>query len=375
MELLNKAKRVGIMGGAFDPIHYGHLTAAECVRCEMGLDIVLFIPTGRPPHKDTITFSEHRYLMTVLATADNPYFHTSRMELDRPGPSYTVDTLRMLKDMTDAELFFIVGADEMLQISTWKDADALPDLCRWVPVTRPGYSIKEALEIPGLDISGTALRRRINTGKPIKYLITSDVEKYIRDSDLYQNHNVCDIEIHKAVAGQLSERRYRHTLGVIETAILLAARHGVNLRKAYLAALLHDYAKEFKEDEKRALCKKFAIPLDPIQDQYVNLVHGQLGAEFARRSFNIDDPDILEAIIYHTTGRAGMGPLEQIIKIADNIEPNRPDYPELEIIRNLSMVDLSSAAAASIKKDIRYTESKGHIIHPWGKEALEDLER
>ena len=387
---LKNACRIGIMGGGFDPIHYGHLAAAEGARTELDLDFVLLIPTGQPPHKTSTTFSEHRYLMTVLAAADNPYFYVSRMELDKQGPSYTIDTLRIVKKETDAELFFIVGADEMMRIMAWRDAASLLDICHWVAATRPGYDTGDLsahidrladthglrgqiLKIPGLDISATELRSRIINDMSVKYLVSPAVEEYIRDFSLYKQPTLQDETIWKAVAAKLSEKRYRHTLGVLETALLLAVRHGVNLRKTYLAALLHDYAKELEEKEKRALCKEFGITLDSVQEQHINLIHGQLSAELARREFGIEDSEVLEAISYHTTGRAGMGILEQIIKIADNIEPNRPNFPGLETIKSLANTNLRQAAAASIKRDILYTKEKGRTVHPWGQLALEYL--
>ena len=375
MDRLKQAKRIGILGGAFNPIHYGHLTAAECVKAELDLDMILFIPTGLPPHKKDILFSEHRYLMTVLAAVDNPDFYITRMELDRPGFSYTADTLRILKGKTDAELFFIIGADEMLQLSSWKDAEDLPNLCNWVGITRPGYTAKNSVNIPGLYISGTELRERIKSEKPVKYLIPPATDQYIRDLGLYQDQEDCFIYIHKKVKERLSEYRYSHTLGVIETSVILAARFGVNLRKAHLAALLHDYAKEFSEMEKHSLCREFSIPLDPIQEANINLMHGPLSAEFAKQEFNLEDKDIIAAITYHTTGRIGMSPLEKIIKIADNIEPGRTDFPGLKEIREMSLYSLEDATAASIKRDIQYTKEKGRTIHPWGEEALNYLER
>jgi len=388
---IKNAGRIGIMGGVFDPIHYGHLAAAEGARQALGLDFVLFIPTGQPSHKNTATFREHRYLMTVLATADNPHFYVSRMELDRQGSTYTIDTLRILKEETDAELFFITGADEMMQIMQWKDAADLLRICQWVSATRPGYDTQALadhmadlskthglqgymIEIPGLDISGTALRRRITSGKGVKYLIPPAVETYLCDMGLYSNPSVQDEMIQKAVADRLSSKRYRHTLGVLETAILLAAYYGVNLRKTYLAALLHDYAKEIKDEEKRVLCKDFGIPLDAIQEENISLMHGHLSAALARCEFDIEDIEILDAIRYHTTGRAGMGQLEKIIKIADNIEPNRPDYPGLDEIKALAGVSLDRGAVASIKRDIQYTKERGNAVHPLGVEALVDLE-
>jgi len=362
---------IGIMGGAFNPIHYGHLAAAEAVRLELELDLVLFIPTGRHVHKPVTGFGEHRYLMTLLATADNPHFFTSRMELDRPGATYTVDTLRILRKNTDARLTFIVGADEIMKINSWKEPEALKTLCDWAVVTRPGYTAEspnfpaKIIKTPMLDISSTDLRGRGS----IKYLTPPHVERYVREMKGE------DLEpIQQAVAGKLSPSRYEHTLGVIETAVLLSARHGVNFRKAYLAALLHDYAKEYSENEKRALCREFGLVPDEVQDGFINLMHGPLSAEMARKEFGITDEEILNPIIYHTTGRAGMSPLEYIIKIADNVEMKRPQFPGIDAIRALSADSLEKGAAASIRRDIEYTESKGRIIHSWGKEALKHLE-
>jgi len=388
---LKNACRIGVIGGAFNPIHYGHLVAAEGARCEMDLDFVLFIPTGQPPHKASPTFSEHRYLMTVLAAADNPHFYTSRMELDRPGPSYTIDTLRDLKQVTNAELFFIAGADEIMQILTWKDAHGLLGMCRWIAAVRPGYDdhvlsahIKhltdtfgcqiDILKMPGFDISGTALRDLSRSDKPIKYMVPPAVERYVQELCLYLEPSPLYEIMHQSVAFKLSPKRYQHTLGVIETSILLAARHDVDMRKAYQAALLHDYAKELKEEEKLEMCKRYAIPLDDVQKSSIGLMHGQIGAEMARLEFSIEEDDILNAISYHTTGRAGMGRLECIIKIADNIEPNRPDYPGLEVIRRLALYNVNRATVAAIERDIAYTNTKGQSIHRWGWEALADLE-
>ena len=378
--IFQNASRIGIMGGTFDPIHYGHLTAAECIRYEKNLDLILFIPTGQPPHKSTQTASFHRYLMTCLAVSDNKYFEVSRIEVDRPDFSYTIDTIRILKEKTSAELYFIIGMDEMLKFHSWKDADQLKDLCNWVPVTRPGYKpVKHSpdrfsppiIEIPGLDISGTALRERIKNNEPIKYLTHPAVEQYITEMGLYSKESDFYSKIHQAVSSKLSAKRYRHTLGVIETAVLLATRYGINIRKAYLSALLHDYAKELSEGEMRKLCNKFNIQIDAIQDKIIYIMHGHLSAELARHEFGIDDPEILEAISFHTTGRAGMGSLAQILKIADNIEPTRPDFPGLDEIKALSSVNLNRAIAASLNRDLEYTRSKGQIIHPWGLEALE----
>ncbi len=197
-------QRLGIMGGTFDPIHYGHLLMAEEARIAFALDHVLFVPNGRPAHKKVYAVSspEDRYAMTLLATASNPDFSCSRLELDRPGPSYTIDTLRAVRQMyPDLEaLYFITGADAVLEILTWHEYDRLAQECRFIAVTRPGFVLERLAEIadkafldrvsflpiPALEISSTDLRRRVREGRSLKYLTPEPVEAYIRQQGLYR---------------------------------------------------------------------------------------------------------------------------------------------------------------------------------------------
>lgn len=184
------------MGGTFDPIHHGHLVAASEVANFFGLDEVIFVPTGEPWQKDRVTSSEHRYLMTVIATASNPRFTVSRVDIDRDGPTYTIDTLRDVKaSHPDAELFFITGADAIAQILTWKDHDSLWDLAHFVAVSRPGHVLNteglpldrvSRLEIPALSISSTDCRDRVHAGDPVWYLVPDGVVQYIGKHRLYR---------------------------------------------------------------------------------------------------------------------------------------------------------------------------------------------
>ncbi|HOB22272.1 MAG: nicotinate-nucleotide adenylyltransferase [Firmicutes bacterium] len=204
-----KIKRYGIMGGTFDPIHFGHLVAAEEARAVLGLEYVFFVPSGRPPHKKErpITKAEHRYLMTVLATATNPSFKVSRVDITRPGYSYTVDTISAFREMLgpDCELYFITGADAILQILSWKDVDRLFASCYLIAATRPGYDLSQlrasfgaswqrysdkikTLEVPALAISSSEIRRRVAAGEPIRYLLPESVVQYIYKHGLYGAH-------------------------------------------------------------------------------------------------------------------------------------------------------------------------------------------
>jgi nicotinate-nucleotide adenylyltransferase len=190
------------MGGTFDPIHHGHLVAASEVAAEFGLDEVVFVPTGRPWQKSDrdVTDSEHRYLMTVVATASNPRFTVSRVDIDRPGQTYTIDTLRDLRRLRpDAELFFITGADAMAQILSWKDIDELWSLAHFVGVTRPGHELPDLgrqdvslLEVPAMAISSTACRHRVKVHKPVWYLVPDGVVQYIAKYELYSDDGGAD---------------------------------------------------------------------------------------------------------------------------------------------------------------------------------------
>ncbi|MFZ4065710.1 MAG: nicotinate-nucleotide adenylyltransferase [Rhodoluna sp.] len=192
---LTDKRRIGVMGGTFDPIHNGHLVAASEVASAFDLDEVIFVPTGSPYLKDNVTPAEHRYLMTVIATASNPRFKVSRIDIDREGPTYTVDTLADMQNLyPDAELVFISGADAIAQISAWKNADQLWDLAHFVAVSRPGHKLTvpdapegaiSKLEIPALAISSTDIRARVQTGKPVWYLVSDGVVQYIAKNHLY----------------------------------------------------------------------------------------------------------------------------------------------------------------------------------------------
>ncbi|WP_105030590.1 nicotinate-nucleotide adenylyltransferase [Arthrobacter ruber] len=187
--------RLGVMGGTFDPIHHGHLVAASEVATVFDLDEVVFVPTGQPWQKadKDVEAAEHRYLMTVIATASNPSFTVSRVDIDRPGPTFTIDTLRDLKaERPDAQLFFITGADAMAQILTWKDAEELWSLAHFIGVTRPGHELNgrgrdvSLLEVPAMAISSTDCRRRVGEGKPVWYLVPDGVVQYIAKHRLYR---------------------------------------------------------------------------------------------------------------------------------------------------------------------------------------------
>jgi nicotinate-nucleotide adenylyltransferase len=197
-DVVEPGRRIGIMGGTFDPIHHGHLVAASEVADRFALDEVVFVPTGQPWQKGvSVSPGEDRYLMTVIATASNPRFAVSRVDIDRDRPTYTADTLRDLRQQygAGAQLFFITGADALEKILSWKDADTIFDLAHFIGVTRPGFELTDAhlpadavslVQVPAMAISSTDCRDRVAAGKSIWYLVPDGVVQYISKRHLYR---------------------------------------------------------------------------------------------------------------------------------------------------------------------------------------------
>ncbi len=203
--------KIGIMGGTFDPIHYGHLVTAEAVRAEFNLDRVIFVPSGIPPHKKSrrVADKSHRLKMALLATESNDFFEVSDEEIKRDGYSYTIDTIKIFSEKYEGRVkfFFITGADAINEILTWKDAECLLRICEFVAATRPGYKhdnifneieyLRETfnskihfVEVPSLAISSSDIRNRVRNKLPIKYLLPESVEKYVYDNMLYVNIDI-----------------------------------------------------------------------------------------------------------------------------------------------------------------------------------------
>jgi nicotinate-nucleotide adenylyltransferase len=200
MSTTGESRRLGIMGGTFDPIHHGHLVAASEVAHLFALDEVVFVPTGQPWMKEgrKTSAAEDRYLMTVIATASNPAFSVSRVDIERPGKTYTIDTLREMREIhgPDVELFFITGADALSEILSWRDVDELFNLAHFIGCTRPGHNLADPglpgggvslVEVPALAISSTECRERVRAGEPVWYLVPDGIVQYINKRGLYRD--------------------------------------------------------------------------------------------------------------------------------------------------------------------------------------------
>lgn len=310
-------KKIGVYGGSFDPIHYGHLILAEQLREEAGLDKVVFIPTYISPFKKAIkaTDGQDRLQMLKASFLGNPYFEVSDIELQREGTSYTIDTLEYLRDQyKDAQIYFIMGTDAFLGIEGWYRSKDLLSNFRFLIGMRKGYKNEEllalieelktryplnarAFDIPELELSSSDLRFRCQAGRSIKYLTPDPVIGYIKDHGLYSDLLARLEEF--AIAHQ-SEHRLAHTRGVVAAAEKYALKFGADPFKAKVAAWFHDNYKSAG-----------------------NLEHSYVAAEEIKKQFGISDPDILNALRYHTTGRPAMSLLEKVIKLADQLEEGR----------------------------------------------------
>jgi len=392
-DYLECCDRLAVLGGTFDPIHNGHLAIAEAVLHKFNPQKVLFVPCGVPPHKPNVFVvdGEHRYQMVLLATCEHPGFDVSRLEILRGGTSYTIDTIRFLRSLCpiNATIYFIIGADSLDEILTWKDAPELLKLCEFIAITRPGYKFQQniaehfystygatihLLEEPLLEISGSNIRERFANGQPVRGLIPRSVEDYARHNNLYSLYNHFEWAMEQ-IKSRLSSKRFQHTLGVLEEAEKLAKHYGADIMKARWAALLHDCAKQYSTDKKRALCNVWGIQLDEVMSTQIGLAHGLIGAESAERDFYINDPEVNQAIRYHTTGHKKMTLLDKIIMLADYIEPYREFYEGLDEIRKYAYINMDKALYIGTKGTIKDEKNKGNAIHHWSKDALKVLKK
>lgn len=382
-------RRIGVMGGTFDPPHYGHLAAAQAALTAFKLEKVLFVPASYPPHKNVeqTRTAHHRYAMTQLAVAGNPQFEVSRVEIDRSGPSYTIDTIRLLqKEYADAILFFICGADMALDLPTWYDVDSLLGACQFVAVARPGYDLTQlanklgplyhkhsanlhVLNVPGVDIAATDIRLRLQQGESVRYLVPDAVLEYAVNQGIYreplaENQVLPAAEdLSEWVQKRLSSERYEHTCRVVAEALRLATIHGLDAQTVQTAAWLHDCTRELPVAVQLKLVNAFGIVLADIMHQSQGLLHAETAAIVAQSEWNITQIDVLNAIRFHTTGRSGMSDLEKVVFLADYIEPGRC-FPQVVEVRQLADRNLNAAMLQALNQTINYVIEQGLPLHP-----------
>lgn len=376
-------KKIGIFGGSFDPIHFGHLILAEQVRVEAGLSRVVFMPACVSPFKQgrKVVSPEERLEMVRLAVQSNPYFSVSDMEIQKQGVSYTAETLRQYRSEAEeeTEICFITGTDAFLGIADWRESEYLLSHFSFAIGLRPGFReeeldrfIEEIHQRHGtnvmkvyssqVDISSSHIRELMEGGRSPRYLLPDSVLDYIRREGLYQpqfeetkdggeNASQIRTRISDYIEANLKPSRYRHTLGVVREAVSLAKTYGADPVKAELCALFHDS------------CRSEG-----------NLVHGKRAAELMKQDYNIQDQDMINAVEFHTTGREGMSLLEKILYLADAIEPSR-DYPGVGELRRMAYEDLDGACLSAMERSIAYVMERGFQLDENTVKARDDINR
>ena len=389
--------KIGILGGSFNPPHKAHRAMARAACEQYGLHDLYFMPNARPPHKTDAAFvsDEHRSRMVrlLVESMKDGRYHFSDFELKQGGISYTYQTLRnWKKEHPKDELFFILGGDSLETFDSWRNPDEisknatilaaprsdmtdreLKKLCKEKTKQYKGAFLPLDIKPVYADISSTAIREQSLTEKPDG--ITGRVWRYIRLHGLYGRKLLTfpsvpdETELLKCLRATLRPKRYRHTLGVADTAEELGRRYAGDdeslYRRARLAGLLHDCAKYYTDVEQIALCDSYGIDLTQTERENPPLVHGKLGAYLAQNRYGVSDEEILSAIRVHTVGKPAMTTLEKIIYIADYIEPGRV-IPEalhpLEELRTLVTKDLDATLIRVIENTVDYLKKSGRTI-------------
>ena len=364
--------KTGILGGAFDPIHAGHIAVAEAAMASLGLDRVLLLPSGEPPYKRVQASREQRLRMVEIACEGRPGLSASDIECRRPGRTYTADTLKALKQMFPEDAFtYILGADALASLAKWRDLDEIVRMTDFAAVGRPNAAAPEVpagarvtfTGIEGPNISSGIMRRRVAEGGVQDGLTPPDVAEYIRREGLY----LCDYteaEILERLKRTITLHRYHHTLGVADTAQRLAAKCGADPMRARLAGLLHDCAKSLPYGEMRRLVEENVPDTDDAELDAEPVLHAPAGMVLARRDYGVRDESILQAIRRHTLGGPDMTAMDALIYVSDFIEPGRRPFPGLERARALAERDIFEAMGECARLSSSYLTSRGQTPHP-----------
>jgi len=389
MQKRGYAVKIGIYGGTFNPIHLGHMEAARCAAEKLRLDKLFLIPAGSPPHKSLINApsARDRLEMTRLGAEaiEAPCeVETLDLELRRDGKSYTLDTLREIKkEMPGDRLYLLMGTDMFLSFQTWWEPEEIAKLCTLCAFAREeaggngllenqkryleqalGADVK-IIRLPKvIDISSTQLRGQLARGEGREFLAPA-VYGYILREGLYGTRadmralSLADLRC--VAMTMLRHRRIAHVLGTEETAAALARRYGEDEEAARRAALLHDCTKKLDMEQHLALCRQYDIALDQEERRQEKLLHAITGAAVAKYVFG-ESEAVVGAIRWHTTGRAAMTALEEIIYLADYIEPTR-DFCDLTELRELAFRDLDRAVLLGLKMAVRDLKKRGMAVH------------
>ena len=382
--------KIGIYGGTFNPPHLGHMAAAKTAAAVLGLDKLLLIPAAVPPHKQlpegTATIEQRLEMARLMADNLNlpGVAEVCDIELHREGKSYTADTLTVLAALyPDAELWLLMGTDMFLTMQYWYQPERicqLAGICAFGRTEQDGeelfapqrkflqetYNARvTTITLPGLvDISSTDLRDMLARGKGREYLAPA-VYGYILRSGLYGScadlHHLDLPELRACSYSMVRAKRIPHIMGTEEEAVRLAEHWGADVTAARRAAILHDCTKYLDLEEQTAICNRYGVELDELEQKAVKLLHSKTGACMAKYVFG-EDEQVYDAIFYHTTGRADMTLLEKIIYIADYMEPTR-DFDGVSELRRLAYEDLDRALMLGMEMTIEEMKGRGVPVH------------
>ncbi len=381
--------RIGIFGGTFNPPHLGHKRLAEEMKEKARLDKIIIMPTFTPPHKkgSDLASEKDRLNMCRLLFKEGCY-QVSDLEITRGGKSYTVDTVTELKKLyPDDELFLIIGSDMLLSFDRWYRFEDILDNVTLCVATRENdisaedllsYA-KDKLKLDTEDIvistvdafvcSSTQVRNLIKEEGSTEGILDKGVKGYIDFRRLYSDEYT---SWRKLLKERLVEKRYIHSLNVADSARELAERYGYDTDKAYFAGLVHDIMKNATEEEQLQIMEKGGIILSRTEKNNPKLWHAMAGEAYLRTEMGITDNEILSAVRYHTTGRAGMSLLDKIVYIADYISVER-DYPDADVMRELSKEGLDEAALYALKYSFASLSAKEKLIHTDSVEYYNEL--
>ena len=381
-------ERIGIMGGTFNPIHRGHVIMAQAAMEAVSLDRVIFLPDGQPPHKTDIAPAEDRWRMVSVALSGARRMEASRMELDREGTTYTYDTLVRLRDkLPKASLFYIIGADTLMQLKTWHRYEDVLKLCTFLVCPRNGGPDADELlaeqhrlakaggkiafvGMEPVDVSSTQIRAALAQGRE-PAMLDPMVGEYAAACGLYGPPRVQRAaEWMAQLYDDLTFKRFVHTLGVAYSARELALIHGLDAARAEGAALLHDCAKCLALSNMQWIAYDNKLTADRSILSSGALLHAIVGRWMAEQVYGVTDTAVLEAIEAHTTGAPGMSPLAMAVYLADKIEPGREAYPLLEKVRETAKRSLVQAMILSMEGTAGYVEKGGKPLHPRTLETL-----
>ncbi len=391
-------KKIGILGGTFNPIHLGHLQIAYAALAQFHLDQVLFIPAGQPPHKDIFqgVGAWQRYEMVQEAIQDEPAFAISDMEIRSEGKSYTYRTLRYLtRHHPENQYYFILGEDSLESFSTWRNPQAICDCAQILAAVRQDLGetdnrkLEEEIEhcrsrfgpvfhllhTENFPVSSTRIRQEISSGNRdenlLRQWLPDRVLAYIQKYHLYRTEgNGMDLdEIREVLKKELTKSRYRHTEGVMYTAASLAMRYLCSMEDAMTAGLLHDCAKCLSDDEKLRICREHDLPVSEVEERHPQLLHAKVGAFLAKEKYGVKSEEICHAIAVHTTGCADMSFLDKIIFVSDYIEPGRNRAPRLTAVRQAAFEDIDRCCAMILQDTVEYLSVDEKSMDPTTHEA------